>query len=203
LNSALPSLTRLTLTIYPSRLTPSHSALFLAAHGESLESLILPTPPDWPPPDYASYNPSQTSATSPESLLHILPRLVRLNLSFPLPPLLLIPPAPGPAPHPLRTLFFPRPIPSLFPFIIEMANKNFEVRSAVPEARDSNPTQSPAGRSIGSLQTVVWTKSKWLRSDVGYTSRTARMSGEQVEMRRWKRVLAGRVRLLDADGKEA
>ncbi|KAF9511024.1 hypothetical protein BS47DRAFT_1471381 [Hydnum rufescens UP504] len=92
LNSALPSLTRLTMTIYPSRLMPSHSALFLAAHGESIESLILPTPPDWPPPDYASYNPSQTSANSPESLLHILPHLVRLNLPFPLPPLLLIPP---------------------------------------------------------------------------------------------------------------
>ena len=202
LKSGLPSLSRLTLTIYPSVLMPSPSALFLSAHGQTIESLILPAPPDWPAPDYASYNPSLISANSPESLLHILPRLVRLNLSFPLPPLLLIPLTSSPYPHPLRTLFFPRPIPSLLPFIIEMANENgLHGSSSHAQSHDSELHDHAPG--IGSLRTVVWTKSKWLRSDVGHTSRTARTSGEQVEMRRWKRVLAGKVRLLDADGKEA
>lgn len=56
---------------------------------------------------------------------------------------------------------------------------------------------------MAGLTTIMWTKAKWLRSDVGSMSRGARFAGEQAEMLKWRRMFAGRgVRLLDADGKE-
>jgi len=92
---------------------------------------------------------------------------------FPLPPLVLLPQHDSP----LRTLVIPRPMANLLAFVQEMAAR-------------------------GGLATVVWSKARWLRSDVGQASRGARMAGEQAEMRRWKRLLAGKVRLIDADGRE-
>lgn len=183
-NSSLPTLVRLTLTVYPSRHsrdTPSSSAAFLAAHGQSIESLVLPTPPDWPPPDYVGAfvpPPHGSQAYLEHSILHLLPKLTRLNLSFPLPPLLLIPRRSSS----LKTLLFPRPIPALLPFVIEMAKANGE----------------PGSR----LSKVVWTKARWLRSDLGAMSRMARTAGDQAEMLRWRRTLAKLdVQLIDADGR--
>ena len=194
LHSAIPSLVRLTFTIYPSRHsrdTQSPSAAFLAAHGHSIESLILATPPDWPPPDYVdtfTVPPQGSEAYFDHSILHILPRLARLNLAFPLPPLLLIPNHTSP----LRTLLFPRPIPALLPFVLEMAN----VGDRGETVKSRNPSEQ-AG-----LRKVVWTKARWLRSDVGAASRMARVAGDQSEMIRWRRALAkSNVQLVDADGK--
>lgn len=190
LHSSLPSLVRLTFTVYPSRHSreaQSPSAAFLGAHGSTLESLILSTPPDWPPPDYAGTFtvPARGSPVYLEhSILHLLPKLVRLNLSFPLPPLLLLPVRGSP----LRTLLFPRPIPALLPFVLEMSQGS-------PDGR------LPTIDGIG-LKKVVWTKSRWLRSDVGLSSRMARTAGDQAEMIRWRRALAKlKVQVIDADGK--
>lgn len=184
INSSIPSLTRLTLTVYPSRYsrdTQSPSAAFLASHGKTIESLILPTPPDWPPPDYVgtfTVPPQGSRAYFGHSILHLLPKLERLNLSFPLPPLLLI----SRNPTSLKTLLFPRPIPALLPFILELAQSRDEKGSG--------------------LKKVVWTKSRWLRRDVGATSRMARTAGDQAEMLRWRRALVKLdVQLIDADGK--
>lgn len=182
--SSLPTLLRLTLTVYPSRHSreaQSFSAAFLAAHGQTIESLILPTPPDWPPPDYVgtfTAPPQGTQAFIDHSILHLLPKLARLNLSFPLPPLLLVPEKSSA----LKTLLFPRPIAALLPFVTEMARGNGEHGSG--------------------LRKIVWTKARWLRSDVGASSRMARTAGDQAEMLRWRRALVKLgVQLLDADGK--
>lgn len=184
ISSSLPALTRLTLTVYPSRHSresQSSSAAFLAAHGQTIESLILPTPPDWPPPDYVgtfAAPPQGTQAFLDHSILHILPKITRLNLSFPLPPLLLVPQTSSP----LKTIIFPRPISALLPFVAEMAKGNGEYGSG--------------------LRKVVWTKARWLRSDVGASSRMARTAGDQAEMLRWRRALSKlSVQLIDADGK--
>lgn len=194
LYSPIPSLVRLTFTIYPSRHsrdTQSSSAAFLANHGHSIESLILTTPPDWPPPDYVgtfTIPPQGSKAYFDHSILHLLPRLLRLNLSFPLPPLLLIP---NPA-TPLRTLLFPRPIPALLPFVLEMAHIGGE----------RSPVESRMPGDRAGLRKVVWTKARWLRSDVGAASRMARVAGDQSEMVRWRRALTkSSVQLIDADGK--
>ncbi|KAF8324102.1 hypothetical protein DL93DRAFT_97528 [Clavulina sp. PMI_390] len=201
-SSSLPSLARLTLTIYPSRHSrekQSPSAAFLAAHSGTITSLILPTPPDWPPPDYVGSSTSLPTQGSPmylsHSILHLLPRLTRLNLSFPLPPLLLIPKPDSE----LTTLIFPRPIAALLPFVLDMlqgdASKN------VGASRfGSRPIVRPG--ELPGLRKIVWTKAKWLRSDVGASSRFARTAGDQGEMLRWKRTLARfGVQLIDADGR--
>jgi hypothetical protein len=194
LHSPISSLIRLTFTVYPSRHsrdTQSPSAAFLAAHGQSIESLILGTPPDWPPPDYVgtfTVPPHGSKTYFDHSILHLLPKLARLHLSFPLPPLLLIPNYATP----LRTLLFPRPIPELLPFVLEMAQIGGERKHG--ESRS-------AGDQAG-LRKVMWTKARWLRSDVGATSRVARVAGDQSEMIRWRRALAkSNVQLIDVDGK--
>ena len=196
MRSKLPSLIRLTITVYPSRLSPSPSAAFLAKHGDTIESLVLAVPPDWPAPDYTSYRPSPSAYTS-ESILHILPRLTRLNICFPLPPLLLLP-----IPNtPLRTLLFPRPLPALLPFVQSLV-ANASSSHSHTDSKCAAPEGTVKSESADGLQTLVWTKSRWLRNDLGAASRGARMAGDQAEMHRWKRMFSRKLRLLDADGKE-
>ncbi len=196
MRSTLPSLKHLTITVYPSRLSPSPSATFLAEHGDTIESLTLASPPDWPPPDYTSYHPSPAAYNS-ESLLHILPQLTQLNLCFPLPPLLLLP-TPD---TPLHTLLFPRPLPALLPFVQSLVANTTTTNSLI-NLNGAAPEGKAKSNNVHRLKTLVWTKSKWLRSDLGTTSRGARMAGDQVEMHRWKRIFARKLKLLDADGKE-
>ncbi|KDQ18243.1 hypothetical protein BOTBODRAFT_29585 [Botryobasidium botryosum FD-172 SS1] len=118
--------------------------------------------------------PRLTSTSVPPTLFQTSPNLTSIALSFPLSALL--PPLPDAPPHHLQCINIPRPTEAL--------RKNLGVLLR-------------SGR-MGHLKEVRFGAVKWLN---GMTKR-ALETGVQGELRRWKKQFAGKLRILDQDGKE-
>lgn len=165
-HSPLPALRNIVITPYGDIPAPlSLIGLFLAVHGHAIRTLVLHTPKSWPTVIYPP----------PASLLRLLPRLTALSLEMT--PLALDAPLSFGSPHPLESLWIPRPSATL----LEGLSNLFTHLPHLREVRARDVRWAKRGMSARALE-----------------------AGFQGEMRTWRRVLASRkIRLLDADGRES
>lgn len=177
-NTPLPSLRNVIITPYGTLSPPlSHVTRFLKAHGPSIRTLVLHTPPAWPT---AVYPP-------PSGLLEMMPRLKALSLELPPPPpqststltasFWSQPPTQPSNPHPLRSLWIPRPTATF--------------RTALVTERLLPPYTC--------LMEVRARDVRWARKGMNAQAEAA---GVQGEMRVWQRLLKTKsVLMVDAEGR--
>lgn len=179
IHASLPSLRNVIITPYGSLAPPiSHVTRFLKAHGPSIRTLVLHTPPAWPT---ATYPP-------PPGLLEMMPNLKALSLELPPQPTgnalsygnpstwWTTPPTPILS-HPLRSLWIPRPTPTF--------------RAALISEQLLPPYTC--------LEEVRVRDVRWARRGMNAQAQEA---GVQGEMNVWARMLKTRgVVMVDADGR--
>ncbi|KAL5533560.1 hypothetical protein ACEPAG_20 [Sanghuangporus baumii] len=146
INSPLPALQTVIITPYGD-LQPPQSGIseFLAAHGESIRTLVLHTPKTWP---IARYPP-------PRSLLYILPNLNQLSLETS--GLALdAPPSSQSQKHPLTSIWISRPTSGLREELLRIISSLPNLREVrARDVRWTKRTMSASAREAG-FQGEMW-----------------------------------------------